>query len=382
MIISYENAVLVTSQGIQRSPLVIDTRTGKILPPETHSQKIIDARGLYLYPGLINAHDHLELNHYPRTKFRPVYPNACSWAEDMTRHLQEEPFFSLQKYSLREKCLMGGLKNLVSGVTTVAHHNPLHRILKSNRFPVQVLRRYGWSHSLYLSSDVQKSYQQTRRGVWMIHLAEGTDAEAAAEFAKLKNLGCVSEKTMLIHGVRLPETAVAECGGLVWCPSTNFFLLGQTAEVKTWYEAGKLALGSDSRLTADGDLLDELKAAFQTGQLSPEQLFHTVTDFPAKMLRLPEIGDLSPGKRADVIALPQSLHENPYQALINARRSDLVWVKRGGKILWQQDKITPTCMLDGVLYRLAPSILKPVSVNPHQDLMSFGKCIQDYNESG
>lgn len=194
----------------------------------------------------------------------------------------------------------------------------------------------------------------------MIHLAEGTDEEAAQEFSQLEALGCISEKTILIHGVGLTGGLTEKPGGLVWCPSTNFFLLGETAEVKPWYMAGKLALGSDSRLTADGDLLDELKAAHHTGQLAVEQLFHIVTGDAAKILHLPHLGDLHPGKQADVIALPQSLHPNPYQALINAKRSDIVWVMRKGKILWQQDQLTPNCLLDGIPYRLNDSVLKMV----------------------
>ncbi|MCL4879907.1 MAG: amidohydrolase family protein [Anaerolineae bacterium] len=360
MIVRYQNATLVTAQGIQNIALVINTGTGKILPPENAGQQTVNAGGLYLYPGLINAHDHLELNHYPRTKYLPRYENARYWAEDMTQNLQQEPFASLQKYPLHEKCLIGGLKNLFSGVTTTVHHNPLHRPLTAGWFPVHVVRHYGWSHSLYLSREIQQSYRQTRRGIWMIHLAEGTDEEAAQEFSQLEALGCISEKTILIHGVGLPGGLTEKPGGLVWCPSTNFFLLGETAEVKPWYMAGKLALGSDSRLTADGDLLDELKAAHHTGQLSVEQLFHIVTGDAAKILHLPHLGDLHPGKQADVIALPQSLHPNPYQALINAKRSDIVWVMRKGKILWQQDQLTPNCLLDGIPYRLNDSVLKMV----------------------
>ncbi|MEO8397780.1 MAG: hypothetical protein ABI700_32605, partial [Chloroflexota bacterium] len=30
----------------------------------------VNLNGYAIYPGLINAHDHLELNHYPRTKYR------------------------------------------------------------------------------------------------------------------------------------------------------------------------------------------------------------------------------------------------------------------------------------------------------------------------
>lgn len=352
------NGTLVTPSGIRQESLWIHPVTGKISARPVPSLKTLDASGLYLYPGLINAHDHLELNHYPRTKFRPVYDNARFWADDMTRALSTEPFLSLQKYDLWEKCFIGGLKNLFSGVTMVAHHNPLHKPLKAGWFPVEVVRRYGWAHSLYLAAHTEIQTAYRRHDIFMIHLAEGTDSAAAQEFEQLEALGCTSEKTIFIHGVGLAQHPIGKVKGLVWCPSTNHFLLGKTAQVVTWFKAGKLALGSDSRLTAEGDLLDEMKAALATGQLSAPEIFHTVTDSAANLLNLTDRGDLRSGMQADIIALPQTLHENPYQALMQAQRRDLVWVMRGGKIIWQQDTQHPNCVLDGVPYRLAPALLK------------------------
>ena len=48
----------------------------------------------------------------------------------------------------------GGLKNLLSGVTTVAHHNPYEAAVFENGFPVRVVKRFGWAHSLHFSPDV------------------------------------------------------------------------------------------------------------------------------------------------------------------------------------------------------------------------------------
>src|SRR5258708_26221075 len=151
---------------------------------------ILDLAGRTVYPGLVNAHDHLELNHYPRTKFRHVYDNAHQWGEDFTTRLDEEPFKSLRRMPLDAQCRVGGLKNLRSGVTTVAHHNPLHKPLRHKDFPVRVLQRYGWAHSLYFENDVAGSYRRTpRTAPWMIHLAEGTDDAAAHELQRLDEMG-------------------------------------------------------------------------------------------------------------------------------------------------------------------------------------------------
>src|SRR5215207_4406969 len=59
---------------------------------------IVDLDGYTIFPGLINAHDHLELNHYPRSKFRDRYDNAHQWGEDVSAHLDKPPFRELRAY--------------------------------------------------------------------------------------------------------------------------------------------------------------------------------------------------------------------------------------------------------------------------------------------
>jgi len=322
------NATLVLPSGPKVAPLRFNR--ARILSVGSLPQRgdtIIDLTGRAVYPGLVNAHDHLEMNHYPRTKFRDVYGNAHQWGLDFTVRLDDEPFKSLRRVPLAEQCLIGGQKNVVCGVTTVAHHNPMHKPLRRRDFPVRVLQRYGWAHSLYFEKDVGGSYRRcSRYAAWMIHLAEGTDDVAAGELRRLDALGCLRENTVLIHGVGLSESdqtrAIAAGAGLVWCPSTNFFLLGRTANIRKFAAAGKLALGTDSRLTADGDMFDELRCAVSTGQLTPAQLFAAVTTDAAKLLRLPDVGALLPGFRPDFF-VTRAVIDDPYTALIQFTADDV-----------------------------------------------------------
>lgn len=320
--------------GPRLTPLRFDrSRILSIDEPPTRRDTILDLEGRAVYPGLINAHDHLELNHYPRTKFRPVYENAHQWGLDFTPRLDDEPFRSLRRVPLAEQCRIGGLKNLRSGVTTVAHHNPLHRPLRRN-FVVRVVQRYGWAHSLYFEEDIPRTYRQTPKDApWMIHLAEGTDDVAAGELSRLDTMGCLQPNTVLIHGVGLSDSdrrRVLEAGsGLVWCPSTNIFLLGKTGDVREFAAAHRLALGTDSLLTADGDMLDELRCAAQTGQLSPEQLFRAVTVDAACLLRLPNVGALLPGYLPDFFVTAK-WSIDPYQALLDLRPEAIEAIYIGG----------------------------------------------------
>src|SRR3954447_27047566 len=89
--------------------------------------RVVDLNGAIVFPGLINAHDHLELNHYGRLKFRDRYVNVSAWVDDMRPRLKSDGGIRAgRSHALRHRLFIGGLKNLLSGVTTVAHHNPLY----------------------------------------------------------------------------------------------------------------------------------------------------------------------------------------------------------------------------------------------------------------
>jgi cytosine/adenosine deaminase-related metal-dependent hydrolase len=348
MPIAFVNAQIVTPPGEaaprRGSVLRVDQRRILSLDqPPQRGDTVIDLTGQAVYPGLINAHDHLELNHYPRSKFRPVYANAHDWGEDFLPRLSEEPYASLRRRALADQCRIGGIKNLRCGATTAVQHNPLHPPLREAGYPVRVPQRYGWAHSLHFEEDVRRSYRRTPRGaIWMIHLAEGTDAVAAGELRDLEALGCLRPNTLVIHGVGLgaaDRRRVIERGaGLVWCPSSNLFLLGTTGEVREFAAARKLALGSDSRLTADGDLLDELRAADRTGQLDPPTLFRLVTTDAAAILRLPRSGALRPGCRPDFFIAPAS--PDPYAGLLALTPHQIEAVYIGGVVRFQRQTLT------------------------------------------
>jgi cytosine/adenosine deaminase-related metal-dependent hydrolase len=330
------NATLVTPDGPKKATLRL--QKGRILSvgsqPEARDT-VIPLPGHVIYPGLVNAHDHLELNHFPPTRWRDVYANAHAWGHDALAHLSDPEIAAKTALLLRQRLFFGGMKNLLSGVTTVAHHNPLYRPLHSRRFPVGVVRRYGWTHSLEFGEDVAGSYRRTPNNVpWIIHLAEGTDEVAARELDTLAQLGGLGDNTVLVHGVGLSERdrerSIAAGAGLVWCPATNLFLLDSTGEVGDFADAGRLAVGTDSRLTGSRDLLEELRVAAQISQLDSRQLFAAVTTDAAALLRLDDVGVLRQGARADLIAL-QAGDDDPYQLLLSASRSDLRLVMLAGK---------------------------------------------------
>jgi cytosine/adenosine deaminase-related metal-dependent hydrolase len=296
--------------------------------------RVVDLEGDRLLPGLINAHDHLQLNSLPPLEFGSTYRNVSEWIAAINARRRRDAQFEAQVQVPRDiRLAVGGIKNLLSGVTTVAHHDPLYPSLTDPDFPTAVVAHYGWSHSLYIDGEVavRDAWRRTPAAwPWIIHAAEGVDAQAAAEWAHLEALGCVAANTLVVHGVALDDAArtrLAEAqAGLIWCPASNLQLFGRTAEVTSLARCGRVALGTDSRLSGSRDLLEELQLAARIGGLHEAQLEAMVTSAAARLLRLPDRGALRRGLRADLVVLRHGVR------LTEAARADLRLVVREGRV--------------------------------------------------
>jgi cytosine/adenosine deaminase-related metal-dependent hydrolase len=274
--------------------------------------------GYLILPGLINCHDHLEFNLFPRLG-GSRYPNATAWAQDIY-HLDRSPVKEHLAVPKAVRLAWGGLKNLLSGVTTVAHHNPYDAEVFDNGFPVRVVKRFGWAHSLHFSPDLVSRYQAvSKRWPFLIHAAEGTDTCAAAEIQELERDGVLSSRTVLIHGVGIDcqslEILVRRRVSLVWCPSSNLFMLSQTLRPEVLRSALPICLGTDSALTCQGDLACELRVARNAGCLTAADLYPMVTTQAARVLHLNRgEGEIREHGVADLLAVPDS-GESPAEAL-------------------------------------------------------------------
>ena len=345
---------------------------GLITAPQAQAGDLqVDLEGARLLPGLINAHDHLQLNGLPRLKYREGhYANAAEWIADITPRLKSEPRLRAYRALPRTQRLrQGGLKNLLSGVTTVAHHETWEAALGAPTFPVRV-PRLGFAHSLGLDGElsVHASHRSGERP-WVIHAGEGIDAAAAAEFERLEALDCITHETLLVHGLGFgPDQLqrLIEAGaGLVWCPGSNVHLFGRTLDPQALLRAGRLALGSDSRISGEFDLLHELGLARQLAGLAEADLEALVSTRAAALLALPDRGSLDVGKLGDVLVLPAGL------PLSEARRSDLRLVLVGGEARYADEALADACFpelvpieVDGVAKRLWRPLLDAARTEP------------------
>lgn len=287
-----------------------------------------------LAPGLINAHDHLELNSFPLLGAQRPYGNFYQWAKDVESRWNQEPLRTARKVDLQDRLRLGGFKNLLNGVTTVCHHNPYHRCM-TRRFPVQVLQKYRFLQSLEQPDPGE--LQRARRGnaPLFVHVADGTDVRAQAEFERLAELFPGGSEIVLVHGLGLTESQIEIAARRkyrhVWCPVSNNYLYAACAPMEQIFPVMMTALGSDSALSGSQGLLDDLRYAAKLGGVRPDLIISMVTRQSAEILGLHRsVGRLTAGCLADLLVFPK-VKGSLEDSLLTLHRRDIGLVIRQGR---------------------------------------------------
>jgi cytosine/adenosine deaminase-related metal-dependent hydrolase len=305
-----------------------------------HSE--IDLSGFLIMPGFINAHDHLQFSLHPRLA-DPPYRNYVEWGKDIHTKFPEV-FARHRTVSKAVRLWWGGLRNLLCGVTTVCHHDPLWPELQRRDFPVRVVHDYGWGHSVALGGDLRDARSATPAGsAFIVHACEGVDEHAREELFRLDRWGLLDANVVLVHGLAVDEEGFelmkARGASLILCPSSNEFLFGRLPEAAVFGAIDKVALGSDSPLTSEGDLLDEVRFATRHCGISPQAAYRMVTDSPAAMLRLVNAeGSLKASGVGDLIAV-RDTNQIATDGLLTMSMADVEFVMIGGSVQLASDAV-------------------------------------------
>ena len=290
------------------------------------------------FPGLINSHDHLDFNLFPRLGNR-VYKSYINWGADIQKQ-NRNIIEHILRVPKQLRVQWGIYKNLLNGITTVVNHgeylniqDPIIDVFQDCHSLHSVGREKNWK--LKLTNPFAKHHP------FVIHVGEGTDKESFDEINQLIRWNFLKRQLIGVHGVSMnPQQAIA-FEALIWCPDSNFFLLGATAAIDKLKEQTRILFGTDSTVSANWSLWEQLRIARKTKMLTDSELLDALTTSPAFAWKLNNKGSLNESKTADIVVARQKKDDDLMDSFFQLNPEDVLLIIKTGQIILFDQMLVP-----------------------------------------
>ncbi|MCX7024710.1 MAG: amidohydrolase family protein [Spirochaetes bacterium] len=345
---SIRNGIFVTPASI-RGNGVIGVSGGQLTDKAPAGPSIDLGGDAFVYPALVNSHDHLRGDYLPRVGPPDgiFYLNWSFWDNDLKA---SGTFEERSVLNVEQMYRLGAYKNLFSGVATVNDHFP-HEINEPHipHLPIRVITNYTLAHEcstfdLKWGDGIEIEHGRAKKRGWpfITHLEEGFDPESMDGIGILEKLSVLDSHALLIHCIGFSDEDVrrtAAAGASVsWCPASNMFMFNVTCKIRKLLKAGvNVAIGTDSTHTGSANLFEEMKYARQVYRdmygedLGARALFDMTTINPARAFRMADrIGTLEPGKSADILVL-RARNDDAFENLAQAGSDDVLLLTVAGE---------------------------------------------------
>jgi cytosine/adenosine deaminase-related metal-dependent hydrolase len=348
-----KNGIIVTA-GKKNRAGSLGISGQKITAPDlSDAGTIFDLKGKsYIYPSLINTHDHLQGNYRPAIgpKKGSFYLTWQPWDSDLK---SSATFTERSKLSREELYTLSSYKCILSGVTTVNDHFP-HSINCSilPKLPIRAICEYGLAHEstsydLKWGDGLAVEHAKAVKDKWpfITHLCEGFDGESMHSLETLEKLGLLDNHCLFVHCISMSDEDIKKAAragvSISLCPSSNMLMFNVTAKIRKMLKAGiNLTVGTDSSASGTANLLEEIKNLRKLYQkmygedLPPQKIFEMVTINSAKAFWMQDrIGSLEEGKLGDILVI-KAKKDDPFENLVNASMKDIELLVLAGKPIY------------------------------------------------
>ncbi len=331
---------------------LIKNREVSVISEFLKSGAELDFGNSYAYAPLINSHDHLIGNWYPKAGNGKHYTNSDIWVEEMKKSdsfLERSNIWPPDgKFNLTEGnayilTTLGVYKSIFSGCNAIQDHIKNQNDDYYESFPINVIKDYRQVHTMTMGnwwggkSAKEEWMSAENKMPFILHLGEGIDENADSGFPMLLKSGLLKSNTLIIHGIILstPEfRKISEAGASIcWCPDSNMFLIGKTLDVeKALAENVNIVLGTDSTLSGSANIFDELKCARKLyPKLDAKEIYKMISTNASKALYLDSsYGNLVSDKIKNLLILKNN-NENPFENVIESETHDVQFLMHQGK---------------------------------------------------
>jgi 5-methylthioadenosine/S-adenosylhomocysteine deaminase len=324
----------------------------------------ITTTNAYIFPGFVDAHNHVAYNVLPRWTPPKLYKNRGQWQGSDAYKVFKKPYDDLTNKGLTcEMIKYGEVKALLSGITTIQGTSPGSQCIRTliRNAENQANLPISASHIRTFILDIgsfQGGIDWTATKSFVVHLAEGVrgDPKSLTEFTTLKSKNLLASGTAVIHGAAFGESEFQQMGTagakLIWSPRSNLVLYAQTTDIPLAMQKGiEISLGVDWNPSGSDHIFDELRTAAEvneeefSGAIPDADWIKMITVNPAKALALDTfVGKLAPGFKADITVL-RARDDDPTKSVMKTHLQDVQMVWVGGDLLYANkailDKIKP-----------------------------------------
>jgi len=333
-------SILTADSFLEKSSIKINqSKIADIGATTSNDIKIKD--NLYLYPAIINVHDHFRGNYLPKVgpKNGNFYLNWSYWDKDLK---SSDAYKEREKNTVEDLYTLSMYKNIFGGVVTVNDHYPHD---KNNKFiikmPIRVIKDYSIAHAVSSFAlkwgdkiEIEHKKAINENLPFITHCAEGFDRETQSAIKTLEKKKCLDDHDVLIHCIGFSEEDIKKVqktgATVVWCPGSNMYMFNVTCKIKKILEANiNVCIGTDSTHSGSSNILEEMRFAMEVykkmygEEISPETIYKLVTINPATAFRLQhKIGSIETGKEADLLLIKPA-ESDPYESFVNLQMEDI-----------------------------------------------------------